>query len=157
MSDIGAGDVVRDHEHAVGAIGARCPLDVLAADEGYGSEAVGGEDCGRGGGSDTFIDRSQLQLDVNDGHRSRIDDDVLRSLREALAGDADGIIAEHDGVELEFPVGIGSGAFSPVRPFGFECHRSVSNGAMLGVVHNTANGAVDVGEGGGGDENKGDN
>ena len=25
---------------------------------------------------------------------------------------------------------------------------------MLGVVHNTANGAVDVGEGGGGDENE---
>ena len=137
-------------------VGAGCALDVLAADEGYGSEAVGGEDCGRGGGGDTFGDRSQLQLDVNDGHRSRNDDEVLRSLREALAGDADGIIAERNGVELEFTVGIGSGASYPVRPFGFERHRSVLNGAMLRVVHDAANRAVDVGEGRGRDENEGD-
>ena len=135
-------------------VGAGSALDIEAADEGDGSEAVGGNNCGRGGDGDIFIRRGHVQLEVHDGHRSRDDNDVLRNLREALTGDADGVFAERDGIELEFAVGVGGGAFCPVRRFGFERHHGVLNGAMLWVVHNAANGAVDVGERGGGDENE---
>ena len=48
VSDVGAGDVVGDHGHAVGAVGAGRAGDVLAADEGDGRGGVGGHDFGRG-------------------------------------------------------------------------------------------------------------
>src|ERR1035441_394482 len=65
--------VVGNHGHAVGAVGARSALDVEAADEGGGSEAVGGDHCGRTGDGDFLIRRGHLQLKVNDRHRSRDD------------------------------------------------------------------------------------
>jgi len=130
-------------------------LDVEAADHGYGSETVGGEDGGRGRGGDLFIDRGQRQLDVNDGHRSGDDDDVLRNLREALGDGADGVFAERHGVELKFAIDVGGGALAPVRGFGFERHSGVLNGTMMRIVHNTANSSVDVGKGGVGNKNKG--
>ena len=68
VRDVGAGDVVGDHGHAVGAVGAGSALDVEAADEGGGSGAVGGDDCGRAGDGDFFIRRGHLQLKVNDRH-----------------------------------------------------------------------------------------
>ena len=111
VGDVGAGDVVGDHGHAVGGVGAGGALDVLAADEGDGGEAVGGDDRGRGGDGDIFIGTGHRQLEVNDGHGARDDDEVLRNLREALADGADGVFAERDGVELELAVGIGGGGF----------------------------------------------
>ena len=52
MGHVGAGDVVGDHGQAVGAVGAGRALDVLAADQSGGREAVGGGDRRRSGDGD---------------------------------------------------------------------------------------------------------
>ena len=90
------------------------------------------------------------------GHRSGDDDDVLGGLSEAWTGDADGVVAERDSVELEFAIGVGGGGFAPVRRFCFEHDHGFLDGAMLRVVHDAANGAIDVGECHGRDENEAD-
>ena len=46
MRDIGPGHIVGDHGHAVGAIRARSPLDIEAADEGGWRGAIRGNDSG---------------------------------------------------------------------------------------------------------------
>jgi len=43
-------------------------------------------------------------MKVKDRHRPGDNRDILCRLREALTGDADRIIAERHGIELEFPV-----------------------------------------------------
>ncbi len=156
VRDVGAGDVVGDHGQAVGAVGAGSALDVEAADEGGGSGGVGGDDRGRGGDDDFFIRRGHLQLKVNDRHSSRDDGDILCSLREALTGDADGILAERHGVELEFAGGVGGDALRPLRRFRFEHHHGVLNRTMLRIVHDAADRAVNIGERGGGDQQQDD-
>ena len=98
---------------------------------------------------DLFVRRRDLQLKMNDGHGAGNDGDVLGSLRETLAGDADRIVAERHGVELEFAIGIGGDAFRPVRRFGLEHDHGVLNRPMLGIVHDAADRAIDVGEGDG--------
>ena len=83
---------------------------------------------------------------MDNGHRAGDDDDILRGLREALAGDADGIFAEGHGVDLEFSAGIAGNALGPFRRFAFEHDHGVLNGTMLRVVDDTADRAVVVGE-----------
>ena len=75
VGDVGSGDVVGDHGQAVGGVGAGRALDVLSADQGDGREAVGGDDRGRGRDGDIFRGTGHRQLEVDDGHGARDDDD----------------------------------------------------------------------------------
>ncbi len=119
-------------------------------DDRGGREAVGGDDLCSGGDGDVFFCPCDLQLEVNYGHRAGDDHDVLRRLLETLAGDADGIFAEHDGVELEFAAGVGGDALDPVRRFGAQHDHRPLHGAVLGIVDDASDGAVVVGQGGDG-------
>ena len=66
VGHVGAGGVVGDHGHAVGAEGAGCEGDVFAADEGDGSDGVGGGGNAGGDGRGLF-DGAELEFDVEDG------------------------------------------------------------------------------------------
>ena len=68
-----------------------------------------------------------------------------------------GVVAEGDGVDLEFAVGVGGGGLRPVRRFRFEHDRGALNGTMLRVVDDATNGAVDVGEDGDAGQEQGRN
>ena len=89
VGDVGAGDEVGDHGEAVGAVGAGGAVDVEAATSVMGVAVSVGTTAGESGDGDFFLRRGDLQLKVNDRHGSRDDGDVLRSLREASAGDGD--------------------------------------------------------------------
>ena len=83
---------------------------------------------------------------MHDRHRTGDDGNVLGGLREALAGDAHGVVAEGDGIELKLAAGVGRYTFGPFRRFGFEHHHGVLNRPMLRVVHHASNRTVNVGE-----------
>src|ERR1700722_3691597 len=146
MSYVRTGHVVGNHRHAIGAVGARSALDVQATHQGRGCGTVDGDDLGRSRDSDVFIRGCDLQLKVYDRHRSRNDGYVLRSLHEALARNAHGIVAERDRVKLKFARGIGGYTLPPLRSFRFEHHHGVLNRTMLRVVYDSADGAVNTGE-----------
>ena len=86
---------------------------------------------------------------MNDRHATRNDRDILCGLREALAGDAYGIIAEGHCVELKFTIDVGGNALGPVRRFCPEHDHGILNRTVLRVVYDSADRTVDVGERGG--------
>ena len=65
-------------------------------------------------------------------------------LSEAGAGNTDGVVAQRDGVELKFAVGVGVDGLGPVRRLCLQHYHGTLNGAMLRVMHYSADGAIDV-------------
>ena len=67
VGHVGAGDVVGDHGHAVGAVGAGGLGDVVAADEGGGGDGVDVGGLGGRGDGDGLRDGAELEFEVEDG------------------------------------------------------------------------------------------
>lgn len=81
-------------------------------------------------------------------HRNaaRGDNDFLRGWRESRTRNADCVLSEGYGIELEFAIGIGGRRLAPVRIPGGEGDVGALDRAMLRVVDDAAHRPEDAGE-----------
>ena len=145
MGHVGAGDVVGDHGHGVGEVGAGGLGDVDAVDQGGGSDCVDVGCLDRRSDGDALGDGAKLKHEVEDGRSVGMDGEGLLEGCEAGVGDGDGVVAERD-------VGEGEGAFfagddgeGEVGVGGSEGDVGAGKRAMLRVVDD----ALQLGEDGG--------
>ena len=148
VGHVGAGDVVGDHGHAVGAVGAGGFGDVFAADEGGGGDGVdvGGGDVGGDGGG--LLDGAELEFDVEDGRGIGGEGEGLFRGGEAGLGDGEDVVAERDGGDGEGAVVCGDRGLGEGGVGGVEFDVSAGDGAVLGVVDDSVDLAEDGGVGG---------
>ena len=92
MSEVCARDVIGNHGQAIGAGSARGAGDIGAADECGGRGGICGRRLRSSGDRDGFLDE-EFELVVQDGLAAGFDHSCLRHLREAGAGDSDGVLA----------------------------------------------------------------
>ena len=146
VGHVGAGDVVGDHGHAVGAVGAGGLGDVFAVDESGGGDGVdvGGVRsvvtvtvCCDGA---ELAARSAGWVTVSEA-RVR----VCCAGVEAGLGDGDGVVAEREGGDGERAVLRGDGGLGEGGVGGAEFDVCAGDGAVLGVVDD----AVELAEDGG--------
>ncbi len=110
MGHIGAGHVIGDHLHACSAAGAGGLVDLLAGDEGGGSDGVRGRDGGGGGIDDHGLGGlCEREWDVEDGIGAGGEGDLLRAGGKAGSGDlkvvdTDGHLGKREGA-----AGVGGG------------------------------------------------
>jgi len=89
-----------------------CAFDVEAVDEGGGGDGIGRRNLfGRARNGDGFVGSGQAQGNMQHRFGAGSDDYGLGCLGETGAGDADGVLAERNGDELELPVAVRGGAF----------------------------------------------
>ena len=147
VGHVGAGDVVGDHGHAVGAVGAGGLGDVFAADEGGGGDGVDVGGGGVGGDGGGLLDGAELQLDVQDGGGVGGEGEGLFCGGEAGLGDGEDVVAEGDGGDGEGAVLGGEGGLGEGGVGGVEFDAGAGDGAVLGVVDDSVNLAEDGGVG----------
>jgi hypothetical protein len=150
VGHVGAGDVVGDHGHAVGAGGAGGLGDVVAADEGGGGDGVDVGGGGAGGDGGGLLDGAELEFDVEDGGGVGGEGEGLFRGGEAGLGDGKEVVAQGDGGDGEGAVVSGSGGLGESGVGGVEFDAGTGDGAVLGVVHDAVDLAEDgrVGSGG---------
>ena len=147
VGHVGAGDVVGDHGHAVGAVGAGGLGDVFAADEGGGGDGVDVAVVVLGGDGGGLLDGAELEFDVEDGRGVGGEGEVLFRGGEAGLGDGEDVVAERDGGEGEGAVVGGVGGLGEGGVGGAELDAGSGDGAVLGVVDDSVDLAEDGGVG----------
>lgn len=146
VNEICAGRVCRDEVKAVGAGGAGCFGDGLAAyGDGIGRRArVNG--LGGFADQDAFGDACDIEREMAQRRRVGSDGEVSQVLAEAVVGDCDGVVAGGYGIHLKFTFVAGDGFAFPIGLFGLQDEMRTCDRAVLNVMNNAANCSENSGE-----------
>ena len=141
MRDIGSRHVIRDHLHAVGAIGSGCLLNVLTAQHRGRRDGVHGRRHWSSRHHDVFLCACDRQLEMHDRARVGLNDDILLHFQESLRRDSDRVGPDGDRTEFEFSAVAGVLGLRPVRSLSLQSNVCALNGAVLRIVDDAANGS----------------
>ena len=154
VSHVSGGDEVGDHLHAQGAVGAGGGFDHFAADERGGGYVALGDGGGAGGDGDGFGGRGNGERDVENGVGAGDQGDGLGGVGKAGSLNAEPVAAHGDVGEGEVALGAGGGVEDEGRVEGLEGDGGAGDGAVLGIVDDSANGGEDGGARGNGGGDK---
>ena len=109
VSHVGAGNVVGDDGHGIGAVRAGGLCDIDAGEERGGSNGIDVGGLGLGGNCDGCGDAAELQHEVEDGRGIGVNREGLAKGGKTIVGDGDDVVAEGNVGEIEcaFRIGLG--------------------------------------------------